>query len=207
MLNFFKNKKDIKFEDLYNNIGYERIAGTTTEDNIDKVFNNLARFNIKPNNDNILNNEELIGIFEEAEDYETILFNIIHDTIDYYGEFSFTRVHNLDCEIIENPNDYKKVLIQLLKLSDNNIPITNIESTINSLTFTLNEECIKWNFREYNDWIDPNIINKLNKLLTKIDTNDRYAVVFDGQNLIIVYIDQNKLSLFNNLMGLKFKIL
>lgn len=111
----------------------------------------------------------------------------------------------LDTECIEDNGDYVRIIERLIVLSQGILKIKNLTDFVDidnkkaNVSFELNGEYYNWSMEVNDDWLDINILYKLNTVLSKLNTEKRFFTAVIDQSCLIGFFTQSQAEELNKL--------
>jgi len=160
-----------------------------TETNLENLITLLVEDKCKISIDDFMGIDE-VELGMEYEFYDS-LFEAMNDGYKKRDVF-------FDGECIEDEDSYLDILKSLLATSKPEMKATKVKSKFDeatneeNVTFHVSGEGYSWNFSHDSDWVDENIFNSFNEVLTK--NTDRYLVQLVGGDHIQLINVSNEIS-------------
>ena len=116
----------------------------------------------------------------EAEPFELLIPNLGQEMSQEPYDHICLRLWMCDFERVEDDDAYEEVIKRLHQMSGNFLPITNIKGEVDYdsesawIEFDLDGERIHWDAEFNLDWMDPDVVDKFDKLLKDHDSPMRF---------------------------------
>jgi len=146
----------------------------------------------------------------ESEPYDLLLIMMGVETEDDDPKRISDNVWGLDTECINEDGDYVNIAQNMTKLAGSCLPIEEIQdhvdfdSEVAWLSFKLDGIKYKWDLEWCGDYIDPNILEKFEKLLTKKTTAIKFHhIELGGQSCSFVCMSNDQVKALKKLISFK----
>ena len=194
---FFKKKKkgniiplEVQLERL-EQLGISLSSGATIED----LLNEMDREELESNPYLSL----LIALGCEFETGENVWKHISNN------------IWYLDTECIEDNGDYVRIVERLITLSQRALKIENLSDAIDIeaneaiISFVLEGEHYSWPMEVNDDWLDINLLSKLNVFLNKLSSEKKFFVAVIDQTCLIGFLKESQVNELNKLIDIRFE--
>lgn len=104
------------------------------------------------------------------------------------------RICHFDCECIENDDDYKYIMEDILSITQDKLFVQNINSKFDheletcKISFKFNDKKITWDFQQLNDWISDDFLKYLSEFISENTDCEFLMFPADDQCAEIIFI-------------------
>jgi len=120
-------------------------------------------------------------------------------------------VWHFDVEAIEDHGSYVRIVESCCRLTGGDLKLegpkdyVDVEKEIAWVEFSINGQTERLDLKVDNDWVDPEIFNKLAECLGETGSKRRFATQGLGQDLLLICKPPEQISMINRATGLRFK--
>jgi len=120
-------------------------------------------------------------------------------------------VWHFDVEAIEDHGCYVRIVENCCRLTGGDLKLeglkdyVDVEKEIAWVEFSINGQTERLDLKVDNDWVDPEIFDKLAECLDETGSRRRFATQGLGQDLLLICKSPEQISMINRATGLRFK--
>ena len=120
-------------------------------------------------------------------------------------------IWHFDAECIEDDGAYVEVVSRFVILAKGALPLTDIRDHVDVVAgeawveFNLDGKKEHWDLEVSDDWVDPEMYSRLQKLVTQRGAGKRFFIAGLGQDSLISFGDEQMRQTLSRLSGLKFE--
>ncbi|TRW23833.1 hypothetical protein FMM05_11765 [Flavobacterium zepuense] len=148
----------------------------------------------------------LLSLHDTTE-YENNPYNLLYLVLGSFTEDdSYAPITNncwhFDAECINDHGDYATIIENIGRISNGELNFKNVKDYVDIeemqawVSFVLNDDAYKWNFKVDDDWVDGAVFENLQNLTEKYQTKGRFTNYGLGQDCIIGYLTNSQFAEF-----------
>jgi hypothetical protein len=188
-------------------------SGTTNSTTLAAGLEQLANAGVRVRSGISQNDllDSLEGTMDSRVDWIELLCVLGSDVERGQFERISDDIWHFDAECIEDDGAYVEVVSRFVILAKGALPLTDIRDHVDVVAgeawveFNLDGKKEHWDLEVSDDWVDPEMYSRLQKLVTQRGAGKRFFIAGLGQDSLISFGDEQMRQTLSRLSGLKFE--
>jgi hypothetical protein len=181
---------------------YRKIVPMIIKPNLKKQYELFDRLGLRLND--MFDLSDLLVFEDKDVNFKKYPYKLLYITLGLKSENKNNQPFSNDCltidmESIEDSGCYSDILKDIARITKGDMDFKNISDIVDienqtvNVSFSLMDNDYSWDLKYDYDWIDMNFFVKVQSLTDDIDSDRKFNIFVDGQDIVLGYNTLNDL--------------